>query len=95
MAIRYTTLVQRCGLPRVASTMRLPSFQKACRENRVLTVHHAEDGDWFTPHWAETACHIFNVVARLVFPKPLPVPDETVVLGIRQHATALIWRAAL
>jgi hypothetical protein len=79
--IRYTTLVKQCGRPVVADGMRLAAYRKAIRENRVITVHNSFESDQHRD-WAEVGHHHINVITRLVFPKSLPVPDETLVLAI-------------
>src|SRR5271154_1228921 len=83
-SIRYTTLLKTCGPLIDGRTLTKPQYQKALRENRVITVHHREN-NWCDPDWAEVGHHIVNVCDRLVFTKPIPLPDETLVLGVRRH----------
>jgi hypothetical protein len=80
--IRYRTLVKHCGHPIHAEESHLPlaTYRKALRENRVVTVHSSFTSDAHHS-FGEVGHHYVNVVTRLVFPKPLPVPFETVVLG--------------
>lgn len=87
MSVRYTTLVKRFGEPtcmKDGSVESCQMFAKAVAENRIITVHHRES-DWCEPEWAELGLHSVNVLVRLIFPKPLPYPSDTVVLGVKKH----------
>jgi hypothetical protein len=83
--IRYTTLLKVCGKPVLASKLTESKIRKAVKENRIVTIHHKEGGNWCEPHWAEVGQHVLGVLDCLVFPKEIPVPYESLVLGVRRH----------
>jgi hypothetical protein len=86
-AVRFTTLVRTLGAPdfqKDNSRAEYKRYLAAMREGRVVTVHHSEC-DWCVPEWAEVGHHSFNVLVRLFFPKPIPFPPDTLVLGVQKH----------
>ncbi len=77
--IRYTKLVKLCGKPALAETFNERDYITACKENRVVSIHHGFGSE---PDWAEVGHHLVNVLERIVFPAPLPVTLDTPVHGI-------------
>lgn len=76
--IRYSKLVRLCGRPVAASSLNEIQYLHACKDNRVVTIHHGMRGE---RDWAEVGHHIVNVLERIVFPAPLPVNFDTIVHG--------------
>jgi hypothetical protein len=83
--IRFAALVKTCGKP---ETMTLwikpqsnPPFQKAIRENRVLTVVLKSNGN--RPDFGETGFHQRCDALYLVFPKALPKSPDSRIVGIK------------
>jgi hypothetical protein len=83
-AVRFNTLVKHCGLPFPAETLSTLDYQKAVKENRVVTIHH-DDGSNRGRDFGWTGHHIVNALERIVFPKPLPVSYGTPVHAIYNY----------
>ncbi len=79
--VRYTKLVRLCGQPVLAESLSEVQSLHACMENRVVSIHHGDQGDQY---YAGVGHHLVNVLERIVFPAPLPVSLDTPVHGINQ-----------
>jgi len=77
--IRYTTLVKQCGKPVLKETLTEQDYITACKENRVVSIHHCDESN---RSYAGVGHHLVNVLERIVFPSPLPVAYNTPVHGI-------------
>jgi hypothetical protein len=82
--IRFTKLVEHCGRPQVVTIWTAPkenpSFQRAVRENRVLTVR--QDATGAKKDYGRIGFFRERGVSLLVFPKALPKSNAQVI-GIK------------
>lgn len=84
-SVRFSDLVKKSGAPSVAIFWADPRrnnvFSKAVQENRVLTVTQENVGNKMD--YGTIGYHREKNVSYLVFPKPLPDPLNTRVVGIK------------
>lgn len=87
---RFAEVVKSCGAPEVATLWTDPKddkpFQRALREDRVMTVHQAAVGT--TKDFAEVGIRRGANVSYLVFPKSLKLFADRRVIGIRYDLLA-------
>lgn len=83
--IRFSELVKKCGRPETVTLWTKPEdnppFQKAVRENRVLTLVLKPPGHH--PDFGEIAFHQRPNALYLVFAKPLPQATGARVVGVK------------
>jgi len=86
--IRFGDLVRESGRPHVATLWvdpeKDPSFSKAIRENRILTVH--ADPASRKKEYGEIGFQREQGATYLVFPRPLP-KEQARIVGINYHLT--------
>jgi hypothetical protein len=88
--VRFTQLVQTAGKPVPVTLWTAPDedpvFSKATREKRVLTVVQRNVGT--KADYGLIGFFQEPLASYLVFPKPLPYPPETRVIGIKYEELA-------
>jgi hypothetical protein len=86
--IRYGELVKKCGKPEVVtlwtSAKDNPTFMKAVRENRVLTVFQKPTGT--QKDFGFIGFHQDQFAVYLVFPRKLPKLSDARVIGIKYES---------
>jgi len=88
--IRFGDLVKKSGQPEIVSLWmdpkRDPSFMKAVKENRILTV--TQEPASKRKDFGRIGFHPESHVSYLVFPKPLPRDTAPRVIGIKYDLIA-------
>src|SRR6185369_8206161 len=88
--VRFSQLVEASGKPETLALWTDPrknlSFVKAMKENRVLTVIQKPTGT--KKDFGQVGFHPQPFASYLVFPKRLPTPPDSHVIGLKYHLIA-------